>query len=146
VLPVSRPTFDVKQQGAAMQREEYLEPMVVAAIEAKRGLPRPVRPASQEKSMEKRYLEGVRNDIEDIAAVRPSDAVLSQVKAEFPAASEEDIQDAIAAANTLHQLGLFVESEYGDGEGAVAELERQMPGFSQKLYKNIISYFGYINH
>jgi hypothetical protein len=128
-----------------MQREEYLEPMVVAAIEAKRNQPRPVRPKSQETSMKKRYFEGVRNDIEDIAAVRPSDAVLSQVKLAFPAASEEDIQDAIAAANAIHQLGLFVESQYGDGEGAVMELERQMPGFSQKLYKNIISYFGYVN-
>ena len=129
-----------------MRREEILEPLVAAAFEAKRGLPRAIRPKPTGTSMEEVYSEGVRNSVEDMAAVRPSDVLLEQIKNKFPAASEEDIRETVEAANALHIAGLFVESEYGDSEGAVDKLEQQVPGFSRGLYKNIISYFGYINH
>src|SRR5262245_23325132 len=129
-----------------MRRKEYLEPMVLAAIEAKRSLPRQVRPASQAPSLEERYFEGVRNSIEDMAAVRASEAIVSQVKVRFAAASDADIEEAIAAANTLQVCGLLAESEFGDSEGAVEHLEQEVPGFSRRLYQDVISYFGYINH
>jgi hypothetical protein len=120
--------------------------MVVEAIEAKRSLPRPVRPRPQRASMEERYVEGVRDDIEDMAAVRATGAVLAQIRLKFPGASEEDVQAAIEAANALHVSGLLIESEYGDNQDAVKELEKQLPGYSHRLYKNIIAYFGNINH
>jgi hypothetical protein len=129
-----------------MRREEYLEPMVLAAIEGKRNLPRPKRPKPQGASLKDMFVRGVRDDIEDLAAVQPSTVIISEIKLRFPAASEEDIQDAITAANALQQIGLFIESGYGDNEGAVKELEREVPGFSYELYRNVISYFGYINH
>jgi hypothetical protein len=129
-----------------MQREEYLEPMIMLAMETQRHLPRPTRPPSKETSFEKRYFEGVRNDIADMAAVPASEKISAEVMMQFPAASEEDLQEAIAVADSLQQLGLLLESQYGESEAAVERLKQQVPGYSQKLYQNVISYFGYINH
>src|SRR5213076_758172 len=93
-----------------------------------------------------RYVEGVRRDIEDMAAIRLSDDLVAHLRETFPNATDAAVRDAIAAADTLHQCGLFVESGYGDSAAAVDELSRQVPGFSRRLYENVIAYFGFRNH
>jgi hypothetical protein len=94
------------------------------------------------------YSSMVMKDIEDNYTISgPKErAIMESLKKIFLGRySMDDIEKAVELANALLFQGLMAESSYGDCAEAEAELEKNVPGFSKKLYGSIIGYYGYIN-
>jgi len=48
-------------------------------------------------------------------------------------------------ANQLNYYALMIESSYGDGNEAISEFEKRVPGFSRGLYAELLGYMAYVN-
>ncbi len=59
--------------------------------------------------------------------------------------SREDLVRAIGLANELNYCALMTQSSYGDGDDAISEFEKRVPGFSRGLYSELLGYMAYVN-
>lgn len=59
--------------------------------------------------------------------------------------SRDDLVRAVELANRLSYCAVFVQSSFGDGDQAIAELEKQVPGFSRAVYADLLGLMAYIN-
>ena len=133
-------------KNESSRRARELEPLVVAAIQAKRSAPEPPQKTINGPFTFESYRAGVEQEFEKQAAVRPEPFIMNRLKKYGPGGySDEDRVQAIQAANDLLTWGLLLESGNGDCQKAVDELAEKVPGFSRGLYEDIISYFGYLN-
>jgi hypothetical protein len=94
------------------------------------------------------YTAGLNQEIEDSFLIRDweTDAIVKKLSEAYGTRySSDDLIRAVALANELNYCAVFTQSSCGDGDQGIAELEKQVPGFSRGLYAELLGYMAYIN-
>jgi|GEM_PF-4501970 len=94
------------------------------------------------------YTAGVDQEIEDNFLIRDWEkgAILQKLTEAYgPRYSSDDLTRAIELANRLNYCAVFVQSSCGNSDEGIAELEKEVPGFSRGLYSELLGHIAYIN-
>jgi hypothetical protein len=95
-----------------------------------------------------RYTADLMKDIEDNYIIGDDEGrlICRRLQTEYGQRySMEDLAYAVKLANELTFAALITQSDYGDCEEAILDLEKKVPGFSRGLYQELIGYMAYIN-
>jgi hypothetical protein len=105
-------------------------------------------PAPPSRFTIEQYTAGLNKEIEDNFLIRnwEKNAIVQKLSETYgPRYSRDDLVWAVDLANKLNYRAVFTQSSYGNGDEGIAELEKQVPGFSRGLYAELLGYMSYIN-